>query len=86
MDVSKGKYSAGEGNIRFSVDGGCWLPPKPFSEQYQHELSPETHVLAMVRCSIPARNFLICKFTSKTLFHFEKLILPYIKNLFPSQW
>lgn len=86
MDVSKGKYSAGGGNIYFSVDEACWLPPNSFSEQYPHELSPETHVLAMVRCSIPAQNFLICKLTFKMIFHFEKLTLPYIEHLDFSQW
>lgn len=86
MDVSKGKYSAGGGNIYFSVDEAWWLPPNSFSEQYQHELSPETHVLAMVRCTIPAQNFLICKLTFKMIFHFEKLTLPYIEHLDSSQW
>lgn len=79
MDVLKGKYSTGKGNMHFSVDGVCWLPLNCFSEQYQLELSPDTHVLAMVKYTTSVQNFLICKFTFKMIFHFEKRILSYIK-------
>lgn len=79
MDVLKSEYSAGKGNNHFIV-GGCWLPLDCFSEQYQHEPSSDTHIVAMAKCTISEQNFLICTCAFKIIFHFEKLILSYIKQ------
>lgn len=73
----KGKYCRGKGNIHFSVDEGCRLPLDYFSKQY--ELSPDSHVLAMIKCTVPVQNFLMCKFTFEMSFHFEKLVSCYIQ-------
>lgn len=57
----------------------CYWTAFQNSMKNSNELSPDSHILAMVKFSIPVQNFLICRFTFEMIVHFEKWISRYMQ-------